>query len=428
MPIVSDDAIVSEVTLEDNEEDTIVTEESIPSNDEMASEEDSLFEDETLTPDEMPIVEGQPIENEEQELPVFDDIPAEENVEDDFSFEDETLSPDEMPIVSEDAIVSEVTLEDNEEDTIATEESITSSDEMPSEEEIVPQDEELSFDFENDNLKEPDLDAINTEVDENTADELYNDLPEEISIPQSDELLVESTGSDFINSVSDTTEEESTIGELEDTAVEDAEEAIYDDIPTVDKLLEEKFEEESPAASEELSAEEESFADVDVFENNNITTSTEEVAEESEETFASAEDLIAVQLEEAPLEENETSSEEEAAPEAVTEAPVEEAVIEEAAVSPEATIEDDNEDTFAEVDNLDNNISESNLDYLTTKEKSSETEDSTTVSTDLKQDIKSVLLYMDQLLENLPEEKIIEFAKSDEFVTYKKLFNELGLS
>ena len=47
---------------------------------------------------------------------------------------------------------------------------------------------------------------------------------------------------------------------------------------------------------------------------------------------------------------------------------------------------------------------------------------------DLKQDIKSVLLYMDQLLENLPEEKIVEFAKSDEFVTYKKLFSELGLS
>ena len=47
---------------------------------------------------------------------------------------------------------------------------------------------------------------------------------------------------------------------------------------------------------------------------------------------------------------------------------------------------------------------------------------------ELKKDIKSVLLYMDQLLENLPEEKIVEFAKSDEFTTYKKLFSELGLS
>lgn len=47
---------------------------------------------------------------------------------------------------------------------------------------------------------------------------------------------------------------------------------------------------------------------------------------------------------------------------------------------------------------------------------------------DLKQEIKSVLSYMDQLLENLPEEKISEFAQSEHFVTYKKLFQELGLS
>lgn len=51
-----------------------------------------------------------------------------------------------------------------------------------------------------------------------------------------------------------------------------------------------------------------------------------------------------------------------------------------------------------------------------------------TLPDDIKSDIKSVLLYMDQLLENLPEDKIMEFAKSEQFVTYKKLFSELGLS
>ncbi|MEW5814338.1 MAG: hypothetical protein AB1798_02940 [Spirochaetota bacterium] len=45
----------------------------------------------------------------------------------------------------------------------------------------------------------------------------------------------------------------------------------------------------------------------------------------------------------------------------------------------------------------------------------------------LKEEIKSVLSYMDQLLESLPEEKIIEFAKSDHFLVYKKLFEDLGL-
>jgi hypothetical protein len=35
---------------------------------------------------------------------------------------------------------------------------------------------------------------------------------------------------------------------------------------------------------------------------------------------------------------------------------------------------------------------------------------------------------MDQLLESLPEEKIEEFAQSEYFDTYKKLFKELGLA
>jgi len=45
----------------------------------------------------------------------------------------------------------------------------------------------------------------------------------------------------------------------------------------------------------------------------------------------------------------------------------------------------------------------------------------------LKGEIKSVLLYLDKLLDSLPEEKIEEFAKSKYFDTYKKLFEELGL-
>ncbi|AEJ19441.1 hypothetical protein [Gracilinema caldarium] len=48
-------------------------------------------------------------------------------------------------------------------------------------------------------------------------------------------------------------------------------------------------------------------------------------------------------------------------------------------------------------------------------------------SPNLTQEIKAVLSYMDQLLESLPEEKIEEFAKSEYFETYKKLFEELGL-
>ena len=49
------------------------------------------------------------------------------------------------------------------------------------------------------------------------------------------------------------------------------------------------------------------------------------------------------------------------------------------------------------------------------------------LSPELKDEVKKVLSYMDHLLESLPEEKIEEFAKSEHFDTYKKLFKELGL-
>lgn len=50
------------------------------------------------------------------------------------------------------------------------------------------------------------------------------------------------------------------------------------------------------------------------------------------------------------------------------------------------------------------------------------------LSEDLKAEIRAVLRYMDQLLESLPEEKIEEFARSQYFDTYKRLFEELGLT
>ncbi len=45
----------------------------------------------------------------------------------------------------------------------------------------------------------------------------------------------------------------------------------------------------------------------------------------------------------------------------------------------------------------------------------------------LREEIKAVLKYMDQLLEALPEEKIQEFARSEHFDVYRRLFEELGL-
>jgi pilus assembly protein FimV len=46
----------------------------------------------------------------------------------------------------------------------------------------------------------------------------------------------------------------------------------------------------------------------------------------------------------------------------------------------------------------------------------------------LKNDLRNVLGVIDELLDALPEKKIKEFAKSEHFAVYKKLFDDLGLS
>jgi hypothetical protein len=61
------------------------------------------------------------------------------------------------------------------------------------------------------------------------------------------------------------------------------------------------------------------------------------------------------------------------------------------------------------------------------KEEETLSDEGLDIPTDIKQELRTVLSYMDQLLESLPEDKIEEFAKSEYFDTYKKLFKELGL-
>ena len=49
------------------------------------------------------------------------------------------------------------------------------------------------------------------------------------------------------------------------------------------------------------------------------------------------------------------------------------------------------------------------------------------MSPQMRKELKEILTYMDNLLESLPEDKIKEFAQSEHFDTYRKLFKELGL-
>ncbi len=194
-------------------------------------------------------------------------------------------------------------------------------------------------------------DITTAEIEEPVLDELdysrldsSSNLPEEISVPKADDILVESSSTDL----------------LETSEVSEEAEKI-----------------EEPYSFEELTAEEPSIAETLTEEKLDYLNSTPE------------EDSLAEKTEDKAV------------------VPVEE----------DSELEDFN---FEEETQEENPVS--------AEPEEAEKTESDGISGDLKTEIKSVLSYMDQLLENLPEDKIAEFAQSQQFDTYKKLFKELGLA
>ena len=122
-----------------------------------------------------------------------------------------------------------------------------------------------------------------------------------------------------------------------------------------------------------------------------------------------------------------------------SEAEIKEEIIEEPFISGVSDLESESEDdtTAEELEELDadselepqkSNTSETPKQETLLQAASKKREATISIPLELKNEIKSVLSYMDQLLEALPEKKIEEFAKSEYFETYKHLFEELGIS
>ena len=264
-------------------------------------------------------------------------------------------------------------------------------------------------DFADEDLKEPELEDLqmNNDFDENDED-----LEEEIDIPKDEEIIEETESNDFIDSIN---EVEPTITEtltedrlkyLEDLAGEEKEEETVEDVveeidetPDEEAIVTEEQEFEEPIVDE---IEEETQIEETVEETEDAIDEEDEEAEQNEPT----EDVF-----NSPQWDNEVPTVENviADTEEISE-PAEDFIIEE-------PVEETTEETIAEPE-------------LATEEP---VEDSSTpvaqpATAKIQDDIKSVLVYMDQLLENLPEDKIEEFAMSEHFETYKKLFNELGIS
>ncbi len=246
--------------------------------------------------------------------------------------------------------------EESEEKPLETETQEVSSEELLGSAEEVTGFEEEDFEPEDDfsttfETADEVSDITAAEIEEPVLDELdysgldsSSNLPEEISVPKADDILVESSSTDL----------------LETSEVSEDAEKI-----------------EEPYSFEELTAEEPSIAETLTEEKLDYLNSTPEEDSLAEKTEAKAA------------------------------APVEE----------DSELEDFN---FEEETQEENPAS--------AEPEETEKTESDGISGDLKTEIKSVLSYMDQLLENLPEDKIAEFAQSQQFDTYKKLFKELGLA
>ena len=274
-----------------------------------------------------------------------------------------------------------------------------------------------------------------------------DDLPQEIEI-EKDDILVESSSSDFMDSISDSSEPTLTDQTLNSQEIEAAEpyadsfaENPLEDFSSINDV-QDSIEEipgddsaqvEEALVSDDTIAEEpsnESVTFTDVFESEPAQEDTLEIVEDTfppveEDSFVAEDDSIVAEDDSlATVEDDFATTSDFIVPEETNVVSEEEPLIEENILQEEP----ESDDNLFDSGNVKPVLTDSNINYLTSDDSLPAEMTDAEENSELKKDIKSVLLYMDQLLENLPEDKIIEFAKSEEFTTYKKLFNELGLN
>lgn len=340
------------IALSGDELDNIMNTAEFSSSEETEAQEDTIA-DESLSLDTPQVEIEEPVtENIEQEEisveePIIDDvvqeeISVEEPVVDDLVQEEiaveepvvEDLAQEDViveePVVDETLIESESNDEQAKENTSVIDDMFDNA-EITDDAAIEDTNDNLTLDFSNDSLEEPEIDSLSINDIDEESPSVSEELPDEISIPKVDDILVESSASDLMDSIVETDKVEPT----QESEIEDInssfEDLIAPDTPVSETLTDDKI--------------------------NYLSENEEDISENTviDEPLDVAEDTVTTNDNEASVIEN----------------------------------------------NVDSN---------------------------LKEEIKSVLSYMNELLENLPDDKISEFAKSEQFVTYQKLFRELGLS
>ena len=373
-----------------------------------------------------------------------DEIPAEQEIEtDETPVVEETFV--EEPVIEETPIVQETSVEEE----TFTEDEISIDDASDSEESFdtiisdEQSDDDLSFDFENESLEEPEVESISEISIDDTFEE---DLPEEISIPKEDDIFVESDSQNFMESdstkdESDTIFDESELTEEPFETVDSFDnEQTDDDIPTVEKLL------ENQDTASILESDKEAFERDQMTEQDEV--SVEEIQAETQPEQENLEDDF-IELANSDILDQEPVIEETAVDIDTEQDNLQEDSVNETVFDTFENISSEPEQNSFSVD-FDDSLTEQIIeepelteqnepeiqpevleDELDTEEKTDTVETVQTqkpLSQDLMQDVKSLLVYMDQLLEDLPEEKIEEFANSDKFVLFKNVFEKLGLN
>ena len=341
---LADDALVTEseeaVTEEYTEplaDETIVDETIVEENEEPVIEETAVDQAEIAEAAEDFAVEPEEsvFETENSESPSEIPEPSEPTIEDSFetvetAFENEEITDDA-------SAENEVEIEENPAE-VATEEVSDQEITFDTVEEENPASDDLNFEFEDENLEEPNIEDIS--VDENAEDFEDEDLPSEISIPKDDDILVESNASDFMDSVKsdDDVEETGAFGSVNEDIPSELPADIIDDVEVetnpdeivMDFDTAEEIQDSTTETAEEPLAEE----------IEEIPTTEPVVEDNSFETL----DTIIEDVPEEPVAED-IASEEPVIEDVVAEEPVEEPVIEEAIV-------DDDSDDIPTVDKL----------------------------------------------------------------------------
>ena len=429
--------VIEEPLAEDTVEETAVEESDIPNTTDMseyAAEEETAIEDPTIKESAIEIGETETMFAEPTEEPAIAKNEDAFISDDDLGIKDPTLEslsesqenpipptilPEEIAVPKAEAVEPVLKAEETFPETAEEEFDALESEDISDEDSLT--DEKLKYINEDPAM----------EGEEFSAPNVAEIVQENISLQDNDEAAI------GIDSNIDTAFEEADAleSDIMDNSLEekDAYEDSVSDIMQENISLQKDETEASVgigsdinAAFEEADAAESDIMDDHLAEKDAYEKKINELVDDDEEDILGLDDEEIAAKGQSVNEEATVAEFQETAEEEIQEPTIEENLPDETVLDTPAIDEPLPEDSIEEV-----SVEEPAIDEPSASEPCKmqvDQEPQTSIPKNLKEEVISVLSYMDQLLENLPEDKIAEFAKSEHFVTYKKLFDELGLS